>query len=417
MDRIFYEFTESVRIAMAQIRANKMRSALTALGVIIGIVAVTLMGTAINGIDIGFDRSLAMLGDDMLYVQKWPWHNVDDWWNYANRPPFYAEDAERLNRIFEGTPDSLLDVAVPEADRSSTIKSAQNEVSGVFTIGSTADYGRTISADFQEGRLFNETEAKAGNQVCVLGIDVADKLFPGRSAIDQTVKIEGEPFRVIGVLAKQGSFLGLFSMDNQTVIPLNAYRKYFDVRDGQVQIRVKMKDKLQANDAQDELIGAMRRVRGLLPAQRDNFSVEQQQAFKKQLDPIKSGIAMAGLFITGLSLFVGAIGIMNITFVSVRERTKEIGTRKALGARRRTILLQFLIEAVAICVIGGVIGVVLTFAMGAAMKAAMPSFPIVFSFGLVVISLLVSVATGVLSGIIPAWGASKLDPVVALRYE
>ncbi len=233
MDRILYEFNESVRIAMSQIRANKMRSALTALGVIIGIVAVTLMGTAINGIDIGFDRSLAMLGDDMLYVQKWPWHNVEDWWNYANRPPFHAEDAEALNRIFAGTSGTLLDVAVPEADRNSTIKSPQNQVSGVFTIGSTADYGRTISVDFQEGRLFNDTEAKAGNQVCVLGIDVADKLFPGRSAMDQEVKIDGQPFRVIGILAKQGSFLGLFSLDNQTVIPLNAYKKYFDIRNGE----------------------------------------------------------------------------------------------------------------------------------------------------------------------------------------
>jgi putative ABC transport system permease protein len=417
MDRILYEMTESIRIAMAQIRANKLRSALTALGVIIGIVAVTLMGTAINGIDIGFDRSLAMLGDDMLYVQKWPWHNVEDWWNYANRPPFHAEDADALNRIFEGTPGSLLDVAVPEADRSSTIKSPQNQVSGVYTIGSTADYGRTISVDFQEGRLFNDTEAKAGTQVCVLGIDVAEKLFPGRSALDGDVRIDGQPFRVIGVLAKQGSFLGLFSMDNQTVIPLNAYKKFFDTRNGEVQVRVKMKNKLQANDAQEELIGAMRRVRGLLPAQRDNFSVEQQQAFKAQLDPIKKGIAFAGLFVTGLSLFVGAIGIMNITFVSVRERTKEIGTRKALGARRRTILLQFLIEAVAICFAGGIVGLAFTFALGAAVKSAMPSFPIVFSFSLVIVSLFVSVATGIISGFVPAWGASRLDPVVALRYE
>ena len=417
MDRILYEFTESVRIALAQIRANKLRSALTALGVIIGIVAVTLMGTAIHGIDIGFDRSLAMLGDDMLYVQKWPWHGVEDWWNYANRPPFHAEDADTLNKIFAGTPTSLLEVAVPEANRSSTIKSAQNQVSGVFTIGSTADYGRTISVDFQDGRLFNDTEARAGTQVCVLGVDVAEKLFPGRSALDGSVKIDGQPFRVIGVLAKQGSFLGLFSMDNQTVIPLKAYRKYFDTRDGQVQLRVKMKDKLQANDAQEELIGAMRRVRGLLPAERDNFSVEQQQAFKQQLDPIKKGIAIAGFFVTGLSLFVGAIGIMNITFVSVRERTKEIGTRKALGARRRTILLQFLIEAVAICFVGGLVGLVFTYVLGVTVKSAMPSFPLEFSFSLILVSLFVSVATGIVSGFVPAWGASRLDPVVALRYE
>ena len=417
MDRIFYEVTESVRIAMAQIRANKMRSALTALGVIIGIVAVTLMGTAINGIDIGFDRSMAMLGEDILYVQKWPWHNVEDWWNYANRPPFHPEDADALNRIFDATPNTLLAEALPLAGRGSTIKSPQNQVSGVYTIGTNADYGRTITADFQEGRLFNDTEAKAGRQVCVLGLDVVDKLFPGRSAMDQEVRIEGQPFRVIGVLAKQGSFLGLFSMDNQTIIPMNAFRKFFDIRWGEVELHVKMKDKLHMDDAQEELIGAMRRVRGLLPGQRDNFSVEQQKAFKAQLDPIKQGIAFAGLFVTGLSLFVGAIGIMNITFVSVRERTKEIGTRKALGARRRTILLQFLIEAVSICFAGGIVGLGVTYMLGIAVKSAMPSFPLVFSFGLVLTSIFVSVATGIVSGFVPALGASRLDPVVALRYE
>ena len=151
--------------------------------------------------------------------------------------------------------------------------------------------------------------------------------------------------------------------------------------------------------------------------ERDNFSINEQQAFKSQLDPVKSGIAMVGLFITGLSLFVGAIGIMNITFVSVKERTKEIGTRKALGARRRTILLQFLIEAVAICMVGGVVGLALTSGVCLAIRAAMPSFPVVFSFNLVLVSLSVSVVTGVVSGFVPAWGASRLDPVEALRYE
>jgi putative ABC transport system permease protein len=417
MDRILYEFTESIRIAMAQIRANKMRSALTALGVIIGIVAVTLMGTAIHGIDIGFDRSLAVIGDDMLYVEKWPWHGVEDWWNYVNRPPFHATDAEALNKIFDGTENSLLDVAVPEAQRGSTMKSGTNQVSGVFTVGTNADYGRTVAIDYQDGRLFNDTEARSGAQVCVVGIEVAEKLYPGRSPLGQTVEIDSHPFRIIGVLARQGSFLGLFSLDNQTIIPINAYRKFFDIHNGQVSLRVKVKDKLRMVDAQEELTGAMRRVRGLLPGERNNFDVEQQEAFKAQLDPIKKGIAFAGLFVTGLSLFVGAIGIMNITFVSVRERTKEIGTRKALGARRRTILLQFLIEAVSICFAGGIVGLGFTYLLSIAVKSALPSFPLEFSFSLVLISILVSVATGVISGFVPALGASRLDPVVALRYE
>jgi putative ABC transport system permease protein len=416
MKRLLYEFTESFRIAWAQIRANKMRSVLTALGVIIGIVAVTLMGTAIRGIDTGFQNSLAMLGDDVLYVQKWPWGPVEDWWNYNNRPNIKPQDATTLNRIIQSTSNSLLEVAVPVVARSASIKVGDAKLNGVFTIGTEADYARINGADYKEGRLFNETEAAASREVAVLGYDVAEALFPNRSAVGETVIIGGHPFEVVGVFAKQGEFLGLFSFDNQAVVPLGAFQKYFSTRRG-AELRVKMKDKKQLEAAKDELIGAMRRVRGQLPGERDNFSINEQEAFKAQLDPIKSGIALAGLFITGLSLFVGAIGIMNITFVSVKERTKEIGTRKALGARRRSILMQFLIEAVSICLIGGGVGMGISFAMFIVIRSAAPNFPVEFSPDLVFVSMMVSVITGIVSGFAPAYGASRLDPVVALRYE
>jgi putative ABC transport system permease protein len=404
-------------MALGQIRAHKMRSLLTALGVIIGIVAVTLMGTAIRGMDTSFESNLAMLGDDILYVQKWPWGNVEDWWNYANRPKIRAEDAALLNRVISSTPGSLLEVAVPVCARSATVRVGDSEVDGIYTFGSNGDYARILNVNFQEGRLFTGPEAEAGRQVCVLGYDVAQALFPGRSALGGRVLIKGQPFQVVGVLVRQGSFLGLFSFDDQVVVPLEAFRKYFGVHRSQTELRVKVRDKNRIPEAKEELIGAMRRVRGLLPGQRDNFSVNEQQAFKAQLDPVKQGIAVAGLFITGLALFVGAIGIMNITFVSVRERTREIGTRKALGARRRTILLQFLIESVSVSLIGGVVGVCLTLLLCLAAGAAMPGLPIDLSPGLVALGLLVSVGTGVAAGFAPAWSASRLNPVEVLRYE
>jgi putative ABC transport system permease protein len=414
--RFGYELIESFRIAWAQIRANKMRSVLTALGVIIGIVAVTLMGTAISGIDTGFENSLAMLGNDIFYVEKWPWFGAEDWWNYINRPPIRITDAEKLNRIIEDTPNSLLEVAVPRAGRGCSVKYGDGRVDGIFAFGTTADYARITNVDCVEGRLFNEVEANGGRSVCVLGYDVAEALFPRGSSLGQTVIVDGHPCTVIGVFEKQGEFLGLFSFDNQLVMPIAAFTKMFGSRRG-AQLQVKVADKTQMSAAKDELVGAMRRVRGQLPGERDNFSINEQQAFKAQLDPVKTAIAFAGLFITGLSLFVGAIGIMNITFVSVKERTKEIGTRKAIGARRRTILLQFLIEAVSICLIGGTIGMGVAYSVFLGIHFQMPGFPAEFSPGLVLIGMFVSVVTGIASGFVPAWGASRLDPVVALRYE
>jgi putative ABC transport system permease protein len=416
--RVAYELNESVRIAFEQIRAHKMRSILTALGVIIGIVAVTLMGMAIAGMNTSFESSMAMIGNDMLYVQKWKWGPIEDWWNYANRPPVRPEQARVLNRIIEATPNSELAFAVPMIGRSTSVKVGENSVSGVSLGGTTADYSRILQADFRDGRFFTEAEADAGRSVCVVGCDVADALFPGRSALDQMVEVQSHRFRVIGVLAKQGSFLGLFSMDAQMLVPIEAYEKYFGGRNSAgAEIQVKVKDKARILQATDELVGAMRRVRGQLPGERDNFSVNQQQAFREMLDPIERGIAMAGLFVTGLALFVGAIGIMNITFVSVKERTKEIGTRKALGARRRSILLQFLVESVSVSLIGGLVGIAVASALTVAIRFAMPGLPVEFSLPLLVLGLLVSAGTGVAAGFAPAWGASRLDPVVALRYE
>jgi putative ABC transport system permease protein len=415
MRRLLSEITESLRIAFAQILANKLRSALTALGVIIGIVAVTLMGTAIKGIDAGVDRSFAGFGDDLLYVSKWPWSNVDDWWNYRNRRPIRHEYARQINEWVANNPDSPLKIAVPTGERFTTVIRGQYRLNNIYTLGTTADYSRITRSDLKEGRFFTDSEGQAGSNVCFIGFDVADALFPNESPLGQTIRIRDQNFRVIGVAAKQGSFLGLFSWDSMIAMPLTTYRRYYRVgEDGEIRVQV---DSNRMVEAREELQGLMRRLRMLGPEQRDDFTINEQGTIRAQLDPIKNGVALAGLFITGLALFVGAIGIMNITYVSVKERTKEIGTRKALGARRRTILLQFLIEAVTICFVGGVFGLLLAAGLTSVVGVVAPSFPLVFSTGLVVTGLAVSVFTGIFSGFAPAWAASKLDPVVALRYE
>ena len=413
--RLYYELTESVRIAFAQIRANRMRSALTALGVIIGIVAVTLMGTAIKGIDVGVDRSLAGFGDDILYVTKWPWRDVDDWWNYRNRRSIKTAYAQQINEWIGTHPGGPLRLAVPAASRSSTLIRGEYRVNNIFTLGTSADLPRISKSEMKEGRFFSEFEAQSGRNVVMIGYDVADALFPGESPVGRTLRIRDQNFEVVGVSARQGSFLGLFSWDSMVAMPLNTFRRYYSTNWGG-EIRVQY-DTRRAEEAKDELRGLMRRIRQLGPEQRDDFEVNEQGTIRQQLDPIKNGIALSGLFITGLSLFVGAIGIMNITYVSVKERTREIGTRKALGARRRTILLQFLIEAVSICFIGGLAGILLAAGLTKIVALVAPAFPLVFSAGLVAVGLAVSVLTGIFSGFAPAWQASKLDPVVALRYE
>ena len=410
------ELIESFRIAFGQIRAHKMRSILTALGVIIGIIAVTLMGSAIGGIEIGFERSLAVIGDDILYVEKWPWHNVDDWWNYLNRRRIEPQYADTLKRLIAAAPNSQLITAVPTLNTSRNVKYGDNEVKGVFTQGTNEEFPMTSTATFKEGRFITAIESRGARNVCVLGYDVADALFPRQSALDKTVMIGGTPFRVIGVYGKMGTFLGLFSFDTQVVVPMPAFMKAFGSRLN-TSIRVKVRDKDHLAQARDELTGDMRRVRGLRPEQKDDFEINAQEGLRSTIEPVKAGIAIAGLFVTGLALFVGAIGIMNITYVSVKERTREIGTRKAVGARRRTILLQFLVEAISICLIGGAAGLVLSFLLTSGVAAAFPSFPMKFSAGLVIVGMIVSTLTGIFSGFAPALSASRLDPIEALRYE
>lgn len=404
-------------MAWEQIRSQRIRSFLTALGVIIGIVSITMMGTAISGIDKGFEKSLSMLGYDVVYIQKSSWTSMGDWWLYRNRPDLKTGYAETINEIVKDDADSLVEVAVPQMSTFNASASYRDRsIEQVYAIGSKTDYMRTASGDIEEGRFFMRHEELAANMVCVIGSDIAEGLFPGGGAVGKTIRLKNRNCRVIGVFRKQGKFLGLFSFDNQLLMPLDSFRRVYG-SNRYVTMRIKLKEGAAIEEARDEVRGIMRRVRQLRPAEKDDFSINEQQAFKQQLDPIKNGIAVAGLFITGMSLFVGAIGIMNITFVSVRERTREIGLRKALGARRRTILMQFLIESVTICLLGGAVGLLTALGLTAGISTFLPDFPLPFSPALVLLSLGVSVLTGIVSGFAPALSASRLDPADSLRYE
>ncbi|MEA3164330.1 MAG: putative transport system permease protein [Verrucomicrobiota bacterium] len=411
------EWVEGFRIAIQQIAANRTRSILTALGVAIGIIAVTLMGTAIRGIDIGFNRSMSGFGDDVLYIEQWPWSTTEDFWQFRNRPDIKLSTADRLNQMIEANPKSLLELAVPAPASAQTVVYGERRITNVYTMGTTNEYAYLSTTSCEKGRFINEAESRGGKNVCVVGQDVANGLFNGQDPIDKVIRVRDHEYRIIGLFARQGSFLGVFSWDSQVVIPLASYIRYFKSNQENASIRVKVRNKTQMAEATEELRGEFRRIRALWPEDRDNFAINEQKALRSSIEPVKVGLAIAGLFITGLALFVGAIGIMNITFVSVKERTREIGTRKALGARRRTILIQFLIEAVTICLIGGTVGLTVAFGLFVLIGSAFPNFPVQFSPSLVATALVISVLTGIISGFAPAWQASRLSPVEALRYE
>lgn len=423
MRRLLNEFSESARMASDQLAAHKGRSLLTALGVIIGVWAVILIGMAITGIDRGFQQSIDMLGSDVFYVQKYPWRDIrDEWYLYRNRENMQAAYADELNRIFRETPNSRLALAVPLVRNPRTIQRDDRGISSVQVYGTNADWPELGMAEFAYGRFFTENEAAGGQNIIVLGYDVAEALFPeGQDrAIGQQVLMAERRFTVIGVLERTGSFLGMQSFDQVALLPLPSFMRFFEEgfrRGDPTEIRVRMAEGADLEWARDELTGAMRRVRHLMPGEENDFEINHSEAVEATLGPVKQGIAIAGFLITGLSLFVGAIGIMNITFVSVKERTREIGTLRAIGARRFSILLQFLTEAVSVCLLGGMVGLVLAIITRYVVGFVVPNFPVILSPTLIVLAVAISVLTGVVSGFAPAWQASRLDPATALRHE
>jgi putative ABC transport system permease protein len=406
----FHELKEGLAIAYNAIMANKMRSALTTLGIVIGIVSVTLMGTAIEGLDRAFNKSISTIGADVLYIQKWPWFAGDDWWKYRNRRDIEYKEAIEFKRQMKGV-EAVSYAAAKGSGKG--VRYKDNLMTNIMIVGSDENYILTAGAYPETGRFFNSYEAEGGRPVCVLGKEVAEGLFPKEDPIGKYIRIKGYNFKIAGVLEKQGSMLGLFSLDTRVVVPIQQFIKmYGNRRSLQVSVKVGSKERLE--EAKEEVRGLMRKIRRIPAWKEDDFAINQQEAFMKTFETITMVISLVGLFITGLSLFVGSIGIMNVMFVSVTERTKEIGIRKALGAKRRTILLQFLIESATISLLGGLIGLIIAFPISLIINQILPT---AMPLSIILIAIFTSLAIGVISGILPAMRASKLDPVDALRYE
>ena len=405
----FLEIKENIVISYKAIIAHKMRSFLATLGIVIGITAVTLMQTAIEGINRAFESSIASVGADVLYVQKFEWFGAQDFEFYRNRKDLTMQHYEYLKRNSQ-TAESMC----PSVGSAKTVKYGSLDLEGVFIIGTTDEYQKTLGVNMEDGRFFTAKESEGGNPVCLIGTDVKNAFFENVNPIGKDIKIGSYSFRIIGVMEKQGSMLGLFSLDNRVIIPIHRFFKLYGTRRS-LSINVKAGDVKNLEETKEEITSIMRKTRKVPPGKQNDFGVNQQSAFRDTYDQLTSLIKIIGLLITSLSLIVGSVGIANIMFVSVKERTKEIGIRKAIGAKRRTILMQFLVESVVICLLGGIVGLGIAFPISLLIDAFV--LPTAMPLWVVVLGIFISLMFGVLSGFFPAYNAAKMDPVDSLRYE
>ena len=406
---VLTELKEGLLISWAAIAANKLRSILTTLGIVIGILTVTLMGTAIEGLNRAFLQSVSAMGADVLFVNRFGWfiHSYAEWIKAVKRPAITLAQAAELERQL-----TLSEAVAPTAQIWQRIQYKKRRSNNVTITGSTEQFLMTASVSMAAGRFMSPAEAQGGRPVCVIGYQVATNLFQRQSAPGNKILIGDRGFEVVGVLEKQGSFLDS-SIDNQAIVPLPQFvSSFWSSPDYEIQVKVRHLEQLE--DAKEEIRVVMRKIRRLAPHEPDDFAINQQDQIVAMFHRVAGTIAGIGLFVTGLALFVGGIGIMNIMFVSVTERTREIGVRKAIGAKRRTILVQFLIESATICLLGGLIGLGLAWPLTFVLRKFIPATlsPIVVS-----IAIFVSLITGVLSGFFPAWRAARMNPVDALRNE
>jgi putative ABC transport system permease protein len=415
-------FWQSLLLSIEEIRAAKLRSFLSLLGISIGILCIISVRTAVGSLEMNIQSSLASFGNDILYVQKWPWiwgDNNYPWWKYLNRPSTNRRELEQVQQKLKGAEAcSILYFA-----GNAKVIAGNNVADGAKILGTSYEYNRIKEMDFTQGRYFTPAESNNAQAVALIGAGVAESLFPGRSVIEgQEIKINGVKITVIGVLKKEGSDLFGFSLDNNVIVPFTFMSMFVNVNDigNDPLLAIIPKKNVPIEELKYEIKGAMRSIRRLSPYEEDNFAVNQVSVFTEGIASIFSIVNIAGLFIGGFSIFVGAFGIANIMFVAVKERTYIIGIKKAIGAKKIYILLEFLLEAVVLCVFGGIMGLLVVLGLFQVLQYLVKhvgesDFQFYITPLNVILGISISVFVGILAGFIPAWSAANMRPVDAIR--
>ena len=401
---------ESFIFAFQAIIVNKVRTILSLLGITIGIFSVISVLTIFDSMEIAIRKSIQQLGDNVLFIQKWPWEGGNNypWWKYYKRPEPTLQDLREIQRRSTASEASAFMFEVQR-----TVKYKNNSIEGISVLGVSHDFDKVMAIDLEDGRYFTPMESQSGDNVVILGKEIVSNLFEGRSPLGKRVKIFGSKLEVIGIMKKEGEDLFGNSSDRQAIVPVNFARNYIDIRDVGTTIMVKAKPFVSNEELQDELIGIMRSVRKLKPRTEDDFAINETSIITREFDAFFGVIAVVGWIVGGFSLLVGGFGIANIMFVSVRERTSQIGIQMSLGAKRFFILFQFLFEAVFLSLFGGIIGLLIIYLL----VLLSQNFPFTLQLTVVniVIGISVSVTIGLIAGIVPSYIASRLDPVEAMR--
>ncbi|RXK58087.1 ABC transporter permease [Lacibacter luteus] len=415
MRKTFEIFWNSLLFATQELRKNKLRTFLSLLGITFGIFCIISVMATVGSLESSIKSEFKSFGNNTVYVQKWPWGGGGEypWWKYVSRPNTKFKEMPPVKQRM-----SLAANVAYTYFNASTIDYKDVSLSTVNWYGVTEEFNEIQPVEMGSGRYLSNNEFAYGTASVVMGYNVAEKLFEkAEYAVGKTVDIKGRKVNVVGVIKKQGqNLLGGWDFDNVIIIPYRFASQIGNEARSDGFMLVKGRENVPVEDMKNELRGVMRSVRKLNPKQEDNFALNDVSTGATQITSIFTGMTIGGICITILSFIVGIFGVANIMFVTVRERTSIIGLKKAIGAKRRTILAEFLMESAFLCILGGIIGLVMVFGLTFILSAAF-KFKVFISIGLFLGAVMVCILTGILAGIIPAFIAAKMDPVVAIRSK